>query len=189
MVLALCKNIASVLLDACIDAKPVTGFHRGVAKTQVRRLSELGYSLLLAHEHEFSLIDKATHKPAFETLQWNATSRSSFNLDFTQQIGHDLPIAGVDIESIETETVPGQMEITYKPAFGIRAADNAHTYKTAIKEIAFQHNYKAQFMTKPQPDQRSRCNGAHLNHSLWDANGKTAFQYATENNHQEHICH
>ncbi|XP_072044495.1 lengsin-like [Amphiura filiformis] len=73
------------------------------------------------------------------------------------------------------------MEITYKPAFGIRAADNAHTYKTAIKEIAYQHNYKAQFMTKPTPDslygKGDRCNGAHLNHSLWDADGKTAMFY------------
>ncbi|XP_072051922.1 lengsin-like [Amphiura filiformis] len=160
-VLPWCKNTARVLLDAYTDGKLEPGFPREVAKTQVRRLKELGYSLFSAHEYEFFVVDKVTQEPAFKWNQWNATSRSSFNLDFTQQIGHDLPIVGVDVETIETEYVPGQMEVTYKPAFGIRAADNAHTYKEAIKEIAYQHNYKARFMTKPQPDAQY-SSGAHF---------------------------
>ena len=175
-VLPWCKNTARVIVDATFDGKPIDAIPREIAKTQLSRLKELGYSILSAHEHEFYVVDSATKKPAFETRQWNATSRSNFNLDFTQQLGHDLPLAGVDIECIETEYNPGQMEIPYKPAFGIRAADNAYTYKVAIKEIAQQHNYIASFMTKPITSE-AQGNGAHLNHSLWDADGKNNLLY------------
>ncbi|PIK48744.1 putative lengsin-like [Apostichopus japonicus] len=77
---------------------------------------------------------------------------------------------GVDLESFETEFAPGQYEITYKPAFGLQAADNAFTFKNGIKEIAQQHGYLASFTTKPYADHVGAS--AHLNHSLWDEHGK-----------------
>ncbi|XP_072013673.1 lengsin-like [Amphiura filiformis] len=170
------KSTARVLLKPTYKGDPISGFPREVCKRQFDRLSDLGYSLKAAHEHEFLLQKEGTKEPAFDTCQHNSTYRSSFNLPFTQQIGLDLPEAGVDIESIETEYSPGQMEVTYAPTFGIRAADNAHTYKTAIKEIAREHGYFASFMTKPDPS-GIVGNSAHLNHSLWDADGKVSLFY------------
>lgn len=61
------------------------------------------------------------------------------------------------------------------PAFGIQAADNAHTYKISIKEIALDHGYQAVFMTKPWPDQVGSA--SHFCHSLWDVDGKIPLLY------------
>ena len=63
-------------------------------------------------------------------------------------------------------------------AFGIRAADNAHTYKTSIKEIAYRHDLVASFMTKPYPE-ISRSS-SHVCHSLWDAEGKVPLLFDAE---------
>ncbi|XP_072051670.1 lengsin-like [Amphiura filiformis] len=136
----------------------------------------MGYTLKAATEHEFHLTKLDTGEYAFGTYQYQSTVRSSFNLPFTQQVERDLYKVGIDIESIETEYNPGQMEMSYKPAFGIRSADNAHTYKTAVKEIARQYNYNANFMSKPDPGEHVGS-GAHLNHSLWDADGKVSLFY------------
>ncbi|XP_072051826.1 lengsin-like [Amphiura filiformis] len=170
------KNTARVILNPTYKGEAVIGSPREVCKRQYARLTDMGYSLMAAHEHEFYLETLDTKKPAFETYHFQSTIRSSFNLPFTQQIERDLFVAGVDIESIEVEYCPGQMEISYSPTFGIRAADNAHTYRTAIKEIARQHNYRATFMTKPDP-KALVASGAHLNHSLWDADGKVSLFY------------
>ena len=161
-----CPNTARVLINPTVHGKPMVANPREIAKTQCLRLKERGYSLLTAHEHEFLLTHVDTKKPAFNSYQWNATARSSFNPAFTQQIDQDLKVAGVDVESIETENAPGQMEVTYKPAFGLRAADNAHTFRTAIKEIAQKYKYTASFMTK-YPVDGLHPNSTHLNHSLW----------------------
>nr|XP_054755316.1 lengsin-like [Lytechinus pictus] len=42
--------------------------------------------------------------------------------------------------------------MSYRPAFEIRATDNAHTYKTGIKEMAIKNGFMATFMSKPFPN-------------------------------------
>ncbi|XP_072013413.1 lengsin-like [Amphiura filiformis] len=177
-VLPWCDNTARVFVDCKTDGKPVKSFPREIAKTQCDRLQELGYSLLAAHEYEFTLFKHGTRIPAFDSYQWNATARSTFNPAYTKQILRQLPLVGIDIETVENECIPGMMEVTYKPAFGISAADNAHTFKAAMKEIAKQHNYVANFMTNPDPaSSEYSCKATQLNHSLWDGDGKTALFY------------
>ena len=76
----------------------------------------------------------------------------------------------MDVEVLGAEYCSGQVEITYKPAFGIRAADNAHIYRTTVKEVASKHGYIASFMSKPWEDKSG--SSAHFCHSLWDASGR-----------------
>jgi len=64
------------------------------------------------------------------------------------------------------------MEIVWAPEFGIKAADDAFTFKNGVKEIVQKHSdckEIATFMSKPWTD-RSGC-GYHLGQSLWDAAG------------------
>jgi len=66
------------------------------------------------------------------------------------------------------------MEIVWAPEFGIKAADDAFTFKNGVKEIVQKHSdckEIATFMSKPWTD-RSGC-GYHLGQSLWDADGTT----------------
>ena len=164
-----CQNTALVLMEPEFQGKPVTSYPRYIARQQINRLSEMGYSLLSAHEHEFYVVGAESKKPLHQ-----GNLRSSLNIfadcDLLFDFADCLSGAGINVEAIDTEIYPGQVEITYKPTFGVRAADNAHIYRTAIKEIAQKRGYIASFMSKPWPDQNGSA--AQLCHSLWDTEGK-----------------
>ena len=146
-----------------------------MARRQLEKLKELGISLFSAHEHEFYVVDKETKKPINNDKNAHSAIRDIPFYKLLIQFMEYLPQVGVDLELVENEYGPGQLEISYKPAFGIRAADNAHTYKTSIKEIALLNGYMASFMSKPYPNESG--SSSHFNHSLWDFNEKVPLLY------------
>ncbi|XP_071479844.1 lengsin-like [Diadema antillarum] len=164
------ENMGRILIEPTFRGEYVSGHPRVLARRQLDKLKEMGYSLLSAHEHEFYVVDKETREPLNDDSNIRATIRLAPLEKFVKQVMDDLPEVGVDVEAVESEYGPGQIEISYKPAFGIRAADNAHTYKTSIKEIALRHGLMASFMSKPYLNKPgSSC---HFCHSLWDAEEK-----------------
>ncbi|XP_038062967.1 lengsin-like [Patiria miniata] len=167
-------NTALVLMEPTFLGKPIPSYPRYIARRQLDRLQELGYSLLSAHEHEFYVIDAESKKPLHQ-----GNLRSSLSIfadtDLMYAFSRSLTGIGVNVEALDTEISPGQVEITYKPAFGIRAADNAHLYRATIKEVAQKRGYIASFMSKPWADRSG--NSAHFCHSLWDAAGKKGVMY------------
>ncbi|XP_011668447.2 lengsin-like [Strongylocentrotus purpuratus] len=169
-ILPWCTSTARVLIEGEYNGQKVPVYPRVVAKQQLERLKELDLSIWSAHEHEFYLVNKETLEPMDSETFVLATICSSVYDSFFQQVISDLPQAGVDIECYGCEAGEGQLEITYRPEFGIKAADTAHTFKLGIKEIALQHGYIASFMSKPWPDIFG--SSAHYCHSLWDADGK-----------------
>lgn len=174
-VLPWCKKTARVLVEGVYEGKVVEGYPRVVARRQLERLEEMGYSLFSAHEFEFYMVDEKTQEPIDNSTNANATSRLFKIQGFTEDVLEGLPQAGVDLEFIGSESATGQFEITYRPSFGIRAGDNAHTYKMGIKEIAQKHGYIASFMSKPWPDKSG--SSAHFCHSLWDVTGEIPLLY------------
>ncbi|XP_072020227.1 lengsin-like [Amphiura filiformis] len=165
-----CKNTGRILLEPTYKGKPVAAHPRTVARLQLDRLKDMGYSLLSAHEHEFYVADKNTLEPFILGQNIRSTIRNYKDPELVHQLLTDLPQADIDVETYESEHDPGQLEITYTPSFGVKSADTAHTFRTSVKEIASQHGYIASFMTKPWAHStRSAC---HFNHSLWDINGE-----------------
>lgn len=176
-----CKNTGRVLIEPTYQGKPVLAHPRVLARKQLAILKELGYTLLSAHEHEFFVVDKDTLKPYTEGINIRSTLRNYKDPELVHQILTDLPKVGVNVEALESEYAPGQLEISYKPAFGIKSGDIAHTYRTSLKEIALQHGYIASFMSKPWPDRSgSSC---HFNHSLWDVNGTKGMMHDANRPH------
>ncbi|PIK55057.1 putative lengsin-like [Apostichopus japonicus] len=110
----------------------------------------------------------------FEFLDTNAVARSKTiparHFKSTATSGILFP-AGVDIECVETEYAKGQFELVICPTFGIKAADNAATFRTGVKEMAMRNGFVASFMSKPYPKEGG--SSGHLNHSLWSLDGKT----------------
>ncbi|XP_054755188.1 lengsin-like [Lytechinus pictus] len=174
-VLPWAEKTARILIEPTYKGEYVSAHPRVAARRQLERLKDLGYSLFSAHEHEFYVVDKDTKNPVHSDINVRATLRMVPIRNFLKQIMEEMPIAGVDIEQVETELGPGQLEITYRPAFGIRAADNAFTFKTGIKEIALLHGYQASFMSKPYPNESG--SSAHFCHSLYLADEKTPVFY------------
>lgn len=177
-VLPWCDNTARVILEPTLKGKPVDMFPRTLARKQVDRLTKMGLSLLTAHEHEFYIVDRKTGQPLTQDYNLRATVRNYTDPLLIRSLMQALTAVGVDAEMMDTEKSPGQVEITYKPTFGIQAADNAYTYKTTTKEVAMQRGYVASFMSKPWPELNG--SSAHVCHSLWDSTQQRPLLYAED---------
>ncbi|XP_071486180.1 lengsin-like [Diadema antillarum] len=169
------ENTGRILTEPTYKGEYVMAHPRVVARKQLEKLKKLGLSLLSAHELEFYLLDKKTLQPFSSDVNLHSTIRGTPINDFFNRLIKNLPEVGINVEALETELDRGQLEITYKPAFGIRSADNTHTFRTSIKEIALLNGYIATFMCKPYPD--SVGSACHFCHSLWDVEGKIPLMF------------
>ena len=166
---------ASVLCEPRFqDGTPAMAAPRAVARSLLNELESLGYGLYSGFEYEFYLVNRETRQPPFPGIQIFTTLRNNFDENIVNQILLLMPEMGVDIITSNSEYGPGQMEINFRPASGITAADHAFRFKNGVKEIAQKNGYMASFMTKPYADQSA--SGCHYHHSLVDLKtGKNAF--------------
>ena len=169
------KNTAEILIEPTYNQQPVAAYPRYIARKQIETLTDLGISLLSAHEHEFYVVNRTTKKPLFDKINLRSTLCNYTDPDLVEKLLTNLYGIGINVEMYDTEYAPGQLEITYKPAFGIRAADNAHVFKSTVKETAQRCGYTASFMSKPWSDQSG--SSGHFCHSLWDIDGERGLLY------------
>ena len=161
-----CNHTAEVLIEPTLNHKPLMCFPRYIARKQLEKLADLGYSLLSTNEYEFYVVDGKTKEPLTDDGSIRSTLRNYTDPELVEDLLSYVPYVGVDVEMCDSKNGPGQMEMTYKSEFGIRAADNAHVFKTSVKEIAQRRGYTASFMSKPWLNQ---CDSSgHFCHSLWD---------------------
>jgi glutamine synthetase len=81
---------------------------------------------------------------------------------------------GFDLSSIEVEYGPSQVEFVFRPARGLKSADDMVLFRSAVKQICRRHGYHASFMCRPAfPNAMS--SGWHLHQSLADATGRNLF--------------
>lgn len=92
--------------------------------------------------------------------------RTSQNGAFYNDLYDLLTRFGVPLEGIHTETGPGVYEGAIMHSHVLEAADRAALFKTAVKEIAYQHGVMATFMAKWNADLPG-C-GGHIHQSLWN---------------------
>ncbi|SDC32100.1 glutamine synthetase family protein [Niabella drilacis] len=96
--------------------------------------------------------------------------RSSLNNRFFTALFDQLRDFDIPLEGIHTETGPGTYEAAIEYSDILTAADRAVLFKTAVKEIAYQHGIMATFMAKIN-EALPGC-GGHVHQSLWDKAGK-----------------
>ena len=75
-----------------------------------------------------------------------------------------LEAFGISVEAAHHEVAAGQHEIDFEYADALRTADNAITFKFALKAIAQQHGLYATFM--PKPIHGINGSGMHTHQSL-----------------------
>jgi glutamine synthetase len=147
-----------------LDGSPVLVSSRQIVKPLIAELQQLGYRLLSGFEYEFYLVDEVTHQASFSGIQlFGRPSRQDEGVIY--EILRSVTALGVDIITADLEYAPGQVEINFAPAWGLDAADQAFTFKNAVKEIAHRHGRIASFMTKPWFG--LSASGCHFNQSLW----------------------
>lgn len=140
---------------------------RVVCQRMIERYERQGWIPRSGFEYEFYLLDHTTRQPVFPDKQICSTIRNNFDPAWRDELLEALDLLGIEVSTFSVENAPGQFEITFNPADGLAAADQAFTFRTAVKEVSRKHGYLAPFMTKPFIDQAA--SGTHLHHSLIDS--------------------
>lgn len=162
------EQTARIICDPCtITGVPLRTSPRLIAKVMLGQLQSMGFSLHSSFTYECCILSVPERVGPKFVFFPATTLLSNHDLPFLQQLVREMYHMGTDVDSFASASGPGQMEICFKPKFGIEAADSAFTFRTGIKEMARKHNYIATFLTDD-----TIYNSGQLSHSLWDANGR-----------------
>jgi glutamine synthetase len=91
-----------------------------------------------------------------------------------REMSNTLEALGIMVEAMHAEVANGQHEIDFRYSDALRTADNAITFRHALKIMAQQNGLYATFM--PKPIRGLSGNGMHVHQSLvYKATGHNAF--------------
>ncbi|XP_026770391.3 lengsin [Pangasianodon hypophthalmus] len=168
------EQTARIICDPCtITGIPLRTSPRLIAKLMLAQLQAMGFSINSSFTYEcciFGLPERIGPKVVFFPA---TTLLSNHDMPFLQQLVRGMYHMGISVDSFASASGPGQMEICFKPKFGIEAVDSAFTFRTGIKEMARKYDYFATFLTDD-----TIYNSGCLSHSLWDANGRRNLFYS-----------
>lgn len=153
------------------SGEAVLAASRTVARKAFADAGALGFEVLSGFEYEFYLLDPVMLAPATDTVRQFATFEAA-DSKLLYEIADALDALGIEVTTLDLEYGPSQFEVNFAPAWGHYAADQAYTFKNAVKEIAAKAGRLASFITKPSIEHSA--NGLHYNQSLW-VNGRNAF--------------
>jgi glutamine synthetase len=163
------RGTARVICDVFTpNGEPFAGDPRWVLRRQVERARKLGYQVNTGPELEFFLFRRDPNGK-IAPLPHDQAGYFDFSTDLAQEIRQDMVDAleafGIRVEAAHHEVAVGQHEIDFEYADALRTADNAITFKFALKAIAQQHGLYATFM--PKPLYGINGSGMHTHQSLW----------------------
>jgi glutamine synthetase len=164
---------------------------RQLIKKVVADAQKEGFTPFFAQEFEWFNFKESPHSAADKNYK-NLTPlspgmfgysilRSSLENPFFTDLFDLLKKFGVPLEGLHTETGPGVLEAAIQYSAMVEAADRATLFKTAVKEIAYQHGIMATFMAKIN-ENLPGC-GGHVHQSLWDKMGKKNLFFDAKDNH------
>ena len=171
------RGTARVICDVYTpNGEPFAGDPRFILKRQLERAKKLGYIWNAGPELEFFLFRREDGE--LKPLPHDEAGYFDFSTDLAQEVRQDMVNAleafGISVEAAHHEVAPGQHEIDFRYADGLRTADNAATFKFTLKAIAQLHGLYATFM--PKPIFGINGSGMHTHQSLWDiSSGVNAF--------------
>jgi glutamine synthetase len=158
---------------------------RSLLKKVLADAVSAGFLPLFSQEFEwynFAETPQSIHDKQYRNLQsltpgmfGYSILRGSLQTHFMRDLFDLLTRFGIPIEGLHTETGPGTYEAAIHYSALIEAGDRAVLFKTAVKEIAYQHGIMATFMAKVN-EKLPGC-GGHVHQSLWDADKKKNLFY------------
>lgn len=162
---------------------------RQLLKKITRDAEKQGFMPVFAEEFEWynfsetpqTLTDKQFRNlvPVTPGMFGYSILRSSLKNPYFTALFSLLNNFNVPLEGLHTETGPGVYEAAIRYSGILEAADRAVLFKTAVKEIAYQHGIMATFMAKFS-EQLPGC-GGHVHQSLWDMNTNKNVFYDEDN--------
>jgi glutamine synthetase len=163
------RGTARVICDVYTpNGEPFAGDPRYILKRQLARAQQLGYIWNAGPELEFFLFRREDGE--LKPLPHDKAGYFDFSTDLAQEVRQDMVNAleafGIRVEAAHHEVAPGQHEIDFQYADGLRTADNAVTFKFTLKAIAQLHGLYATFM--PKPIFGINGSGMHTHQSFFD---------------------
>ena len=172
------RGTARVICDVFTPrGEPFAGDPRFVLRRQVERARKLGYVVNMGPELEFFLF-RRDDDGKVTPLPHDLAGYFDFSTDLAQEIRQDMVDAleafGIKVEAAHHEVAAGQHEIDFEYSDALETADNALTFKFALKAIAQLHGLYATFM--PKPIFGINGSGMHTHQSLFSIEkGRNAF--------------
>jgi glutamine synthetase len=175
-------GVARFACDIQVDGQDWPFCSRTALRTQLDRLSGLGYSLKVGVEPEHMLVTRqpdgsiAPFDPTgFDTLQKPCYDFKSFaaNLEYLRTLVSYLEELGWGPYASDHEDATAQFEINWKYADALETADRYTFFKMMTNQVAQTFGAIATHM--PKPFSNLTGNGSHFHFSLWDQDGQNAF--------------
>lgn len=159
---------------------------RSLLRTVIGKAQRMGLEAKFACEYEFWLFQETPHSlhqknfsgltplsPGMFGYSW---VREGQNQKLMAAIFDEMRAFDIEIEGLHTETGPGVCEAALRYDDVLRAADKAALFKTAMKQIAYEHGLAVTFMAKW--NEKLPGSSGHLHQSLWK-DGENVFQDAS----------
>lgn len=147
---------------------------RLAVQRQLDRLEKKGLKMKSAFEIEFMVFDGKSTEPIFGKMKPYANfDLMDSKLEFFTDMYRVLAESGIDMEYLFPEYEPGQFEVSMKPHFGLRPADDAFLFRFGARAFSRRRGHTATFMARPIYE--NHTSGFHFNHSLWTQDGRDAF--------------
>ena len=150
------------------DGKPFACDTRTLLKTAVADAAAAGYTFYFGAEQEFYLFEldeknKPTKIPC-DNAGYMDIAPEDKGENVRREICLTLEQMGIRPESSHHEQGPGQNEIDFRYADALTAADNAITFQTVVRTVAYRNGLYADFSPKPLKNEAG--NGFHINISV-----------------------
>jgi glutamine synthetase len=172
------------------DGTPVSYSTRHLLRRMLGQLTARGHSFVTGLEIEFHIMRLLDPRlgledsgqpgavPEVELIHQGYNHLTELRLDRIEPITDILRrqslALGLDLGSVELEFGPSQVEFVFRPAKGMKSADDMILFRNAVKQICRRHGYHATFMCRPSfPNAMS--SGWHLHQSLADTQGRNVF--------------
>ncbi len=150
------------------DGRPFECDTRALLSKAVAEAEKAGFSFSFCAEQEFYLFkcDEQGNptKVPYDEAGYMDSAPDDKGENVRREICMTLEQMGIRPESSHHEEGPGQNEIDFRYSDALTAADNALTFRTVVRTMAYRNGLFADFSPKPLEDQAG--NGFHINMSV-----------------------
>jgi glutamine synthetase len=157
------------------DGQPFPGDPRYILRRAIAEAGDMGFTYNCGPELEFFLLRKngeRLHPAPHDVAGYFDFSPRDLAASVRSDIVDTLQALGIEVEMDHHEVATGQHEIDFRYEEALHAADNAITFKYAVKAIAAANDLYASFMPKPFFGRNG--SGMHTHQSLFK-NSTNAF--------------
>jgi glutamine synthetase len=183
------SETAIAIGDVFFDGEPFECAPRTLLKRAVDEFRKRGLTAVSGHELEFFLLrpngggyEQYAKQPGLVYTLSPSVDTEGILREMEEAVG----AMGLPVVAVNQEYFGSQWEINLRYDEALKAADDAHLFKLAVKEIASKRGLVATFMGKPLADQGS--SGYHLHLSLWDEDGRNALADPGEPDGLSDLC-